>query len=133
MIEDLKDKLDMAMIMITHDLGIVAKTCDKVAILYSGEIVEFGTFDDFFKQSERRHPYTEGLFGSIPNIDKDEDRLKPIDGLIPDPTDLPEGCKFHPRCQKCMEICKTTLPGNYENNGHIIKCFLFSEVELDEQ
>lgn len=129
MMEELKQKLDMSMIIITHDLGIVAKTCDKVAVLYAGEIVEMGTFEDFFLQSAQRHPYTEGLFGSIPNIEDEAERLVPIEGLMPDPTDLPTGCKFHPRCKKCMEICKTVNPEIYTNGTHTIKCHLFSKEE----
>ena len=129
MMEELKQKLDMSMIIITHDLGIVANTCDKVAVLYAGEIVEMGTFEDFFLQNEKRHPYTEGLFGSIPNIDDEAERLVPIEGLMPDPTDLPKGCKFHPRCKKCMEICKTVNPGIYTDGTHTIKCHLYSKEE----
>ena len=129
MMEELKQKLDMSMIIITHDLGIVANTCDKVAVLYAGEIVEMGTFEDFFLQNEKRHPYTEGLFGSIPNIDDEAERLVPIEGLMPDPTDLPKGCKFHPRCKKCMEICKTVNPEIYTDGTHTIKCHLYSNEE----
>ena len=129
MMEELKQKLDMSMIMITHDLGIVAKTCDKVAVLYAGEIVEMGTFEDFFLQSEKRHPYTKGLFGSIPNIDDDSKRLTPIEGLMPNPTDLPTGCKFHPRCSQCMEICKNVIPDNYTDGTHTIKCHLYRKEE----
>lgn len=129
MMEELKQKLDMSMIIITHDLGIVANTCDKVAVLYAGEIVEMGTFEDFFLQNEKRHPYTEGLFGSIPNIDDEAERLVPIEGLMPDPTDLPKGCKFHPRCKKCMEICKTVNPEIYTDGTHTIKCHLYSKEE----
>ena len=127
MMDGLKESMDMAMIIITHDLGVVAKTCDKVAVLYAGEIIEYGTFDDFFNQDERRHPYTRGLFESIPNIHDEKIRLKPIDGLMPNPTCLPEGCKFHPRCPKCMEICKTKLPNDHQFGTQIIKCHLFAE------
>ncbi len=109
MMQDLKQKLDMSMVLITHDLGVVAEMCDDVAVMYAGEIIESGTVDDLFL-SEKRHPYTEGLFGSIPDIDREERRLHPIDGLMPDPVDLPEGCKFHPRCTRCMEICRTEKP-----------------------
>lgn len=126
MMDQLKQKLNMSMIMITHDLGIVAKTCDKVAVLYAGEIIEYGTFEDFFMQSELRHPYTRGLFGSIPNIDDDSKRLKPIEGLMPDPTNLPTGCKFHPRCDKCMDICRLENPkDNIIDGVHMIKCHLY--------
>jgi len=126
MMAELKAKLDMAMIMITHDLGIVAKTCDKVAVLYCGEIVEYGTFEDFFI-GKRHHPYTDGLFGSIPNIYGDERRLSPIEGLLPDPTNLPDGCKFHPRCPKCMDICKKDNPAALTKDNHSVKCHLFRE------
>ena len=97
MMMELRDTLGTAMIMITHDLGIVAQTCDKVAVMYAGEVIEYGTVEDIFT-GDRHHPYTVGLFNSIPNLEKDEKRLHPIDGMMPDPTDLPEGCAFSPRC-----------------------------------
>ncbi len=123
--EDLKQKLNMSMLLITHDLGIVARTCDKVAVLYSGEVVEFGTFEDFFV-NEKHHPYTEGLFGSIPDIFSDEKRLRPIEGSLPDPTNLPEGCKFHPRCPRRMERCLKINPEVYRSGTHSVKCHLYS-------
>jgi len=127
MMRDLKDKLNTSMIMITHDLGIVAMTCDKVAVMYSGEIIEYGTIEDIFG-SDNHHPYTVGLFGSIPNLEMEADRLSPISGLMPDPTDLPPGCKFHPRCEQCMDICKTDNPPMVETaDGHMIKCHLFTK------
>jgi peptide/nickel transport system ATP-binding protein len=125
---ELKKKLQMSMIMITHDLGIVAQTCDMVAVMYAGEIIESGTFEDFFCQSERRHPYTRGLFGSIPNIEDETERLTPIDGLMPDPTDLPEGCYFQPRCPMCTERCREEHPTDHILGTHTIKCHLFEEV-----
>jgi len=124
MMNDLKVKLNTSMILISHDLGVIAQTCDKVAIMYAGEIIESGPIEDIYNGKEH-HPYTVGLFGSIPNMEEDTDRLSPIDGLMPDPTNLPEGCKFHPRCPKCMEICKVTDPSNYIIGEHSIKCFLF--------
>ncbi len=127
MMDELKQKLDMSMILITHDLGVVAQTCDSVAVVYAGEVIESGSFEDFFCQSERRHPYTKGLFGSIPDITSRERRLKPIEGLMPDPTNLPEGCRFHPRCPDCMEICKTKRPDSNDKNGHVIRCHLYKE------
>ena len=126
MMEDLKKRLDMSMLLITHDLGVVAKFCDKVAVLYAGEIVEYGTFEDFFI-NKIHHPYTDGLFGSIPNIHDKSKRLNPIKGLMPDPIDLPTGCKFHPRCPNCMDICKNEIPSDYCVDGHIIKCHLYKE------
>ncbi len=124
MIDDLKKKFNTSMLLITHDLGVVAETCNKVAIMYAGEIIEYGTVEDIF-ESEKHHPYTEGLFGAIPNLIEKTKRLVAIPGLMPDPTDLPTGCKFHPRCSKCMEICKTQLPIDFVENEHTIKCHLF--------
>ena len=123
MIRALRDELKTSMLLITHDLGIVAENCDMVAIIYAGEIVESGDLEDIFENA--KHPYTIGLFGSIPSIDKSVRRLKPIKGLIPDPMDLPNGCRFHDRCDFCMEICKTQPPNSVEiSPGHIVKCFL---------
>lgn len=125
---ELKEKLGTSMIMITHDLGIVAQTCDKVAVMYAGEIIEQGSVYDIF-EGEKHHPYTIGLFGSIPDLEVEKHRLNPIEGLMPDPTNLPHGCKFHPRCKSCMEICKTKSPVPYSINGHVIFCHLFAEEE----
>lgn len=124
MMNELKEKLNTAMILITHDLGVVAQMCDKVAIMYAGEILEYGTVKDIY-ESENHHPYTVGLFGAIPNLTRETDRLSPIRGLMPDPTNLPKGCKFHPRCPKCMNKCKTEEPPVIDKNGHKIKCHLY--------
>ena len=97
LMKELKEKLQTAMILVTHDLGVVAQTCDEVAIMYAGEVIENGTLEDVF-DGEKHHPYTVGLFGSIPDIHSEADRLTPIMGLMPDPANLPEGCKFNPRC-----------------------------------
>lgn len=129
MIDELKQKLNTSMIMITHDLGIVAQTCDKVAVMYAGELVECGTVEDIF-DSDKHHPYTNGLFGSIPDIENETSRLAPINGLMPDPTDLPIGCKFADRCPNCMPICCKKHPGDFVDGTHTIKCFLYNgEVE----
>ena len=128
MMEDLKQKMGTSMIMITHDLGIIAQTCDTVAVMYAGEIVEDGTVEDIFL-GEKHHPYTTGLFQSIPKLNGDSKRLQPIEGLIADPTQLPEGCKFHPRCPHCTEKCKTAAPKVYEENGHRIRCHLYGKEE----
>ncbi len=127
MMSELKEKLNTSMVLITHDLGVVAQTCDKVAIMYAGEIIEFGTAEDIFN-GEKRHPYTEGLFGSIPDLTKRTRRLSPIEGLMPDPTDLPKGCKFHDRCPNCMEICRTTVPPEVQTESHLIRCHLMAET-----
>lgn len=127
MIRELRDRLGTSMIMITHDLGIVAQTCDNVAVMYAGELVEMGTALDLFRD-ETRHPYTEGLFESIPDLKKKTRRLIPIPGLMPDPTALPEGCSFSPRCRKVMEICRTTRPKIHFKGTHKIQCHLFSQI-----
>jgi peptide/nickel transport system ATP-binding protein len=104
MIKDLREKLGMSMILITHDLGVVAQMCDNVAVIYAGQVVEHGTKRDIFKTP--KHPYTIGLFDSLPDLTGDEARLKPILGLPPDPSNLPKGCSFSPRCPKATEKCK---------------------------
>ena len=126
MIRDLKKQYNMSMIMITHDLGIVAEICDTVAIVYAGQIVEYGTLQDIFNKTS--HPYTIGLFGSLPNMDDRTQRLKPIPGLMPDPTKLPEGCTFCPRCPQATEQCRTERPKLVNIGGeHIVACHLFKE------
>ena len=104
MINELKHKYHTSMIMITHDLGVVAQVCDDIAVVYAGEIVESGTREQIFRNPS--HPYTLGLFGSLPDIDSDTERLQPIEGLPPDPAALPEGCSFHPRCPYAAESCR---------------------------
>ncbi len=127
MMKDLKIKFNTAMILITHDLGVIAQICDKVAVMYAGEIIESGTVEDIFE--DPMHPYTIGLFDSIPNLESKEHRLRPISGLMPDPTNLPSGCKFHPRCPKAVEACSAANPPIIEKNGHSVKCILFDKSE----
>lgn len=123
---NLKIEFGTAMLLITHDLGVVAEVCDSVAIIYAGEIVECGSLEQVYNHV--CHPYTEGLFGSLPDLDEESDRLKTIPGMMPDPSNLPKGCKFHPRCKKCMEICKTDSPPVSEvEPGHKVKCWLMQE------
>lgn len=121
MICDLQRMYKTSVIMITHDLGVVAETCDKVAIMYSGEIVEYGTLADIFA-GKQHHPYTIGLFQSLPGFSKNKKRLQPIEGLMPDPTVKPEGCWFAPRCRYCTEQCRTRKPPVHETNGHLVRC-----------
>ena len=141
MICDLQRSLGTAVIMITHDLGVVAETCDKVAIMYAGEPVEYGRLEDIFA-GPRHHPYTKGLFGSIPSLTEDSRRLHPIEGLMPDPTEQVAGCRFAPRCRYCQEICLKEKPPVYhdlEGSGiaspteaeHLIRCH-FAEEGLHE-
>lgn len=127
MIKDLRERLGTSMLMITHDLGIVAKTCDDVGVMYAGRIVESGTVQDIFEGKEH-HPYTEGLFGSIPDLKSKSKRLNAIPGLMPDPTNLPQGCAFAERCKYAKEICFKEKPGVYKNGTHKICCHLFDEV-----
>ena len=126
MMEDLKGRLKTAMILITHDLGIVAETCDYVAIMYAGEVIEYGSLEQIFDRSANHHPYTNGLFGSIPNLKEQAKRLKPIEGMMPDPSDLPQGCKFHPRCAFCREECRSGNVPVWEKDGHLIRCHLMT-------
>ena len=128
MMIELRRKYQMSMVFITHDLGVVAEICDKVAIMYAGEIVEYGTLRHIFLSTS--HPYTKGLFGSIPSLSKDVDRLEPIKGLPPNPAKLPEGCKFHPRCPYASDKCACTAPEAVElEPGHIVRCHLFAKEE----
>lgn len=112
------------------DAHIVAQTCDNVAVMYAGEIIEMGSAEDIFTRPIH-HPYTDGLFGSLPNLKEKTDRLHPIAGLMPDPTNLPKGCKFAPRCDKCMEICKEVPPEVYVDGTHSIRCHLYCQKKED--
>jgi peptide/nickel transport system ATP-binding protein len=124
----LKTELNTSMIMITHDLGIVAEICDKVAIMYAGSVVESADKMELFKNP--RHPYTIGLFNSLPDIEKDVERLKPIKGLMPDPMHLPSGCPFHPRCDNVMPQCSEVVPKQTKiGEGHYVRCLLFEGVK----
>ena len=121
LIRGLRESKGTSLILITHDLGVVAEMCDYVAIVYAGEIVEYGTLEDLFDNPQ--HPYTLGLFGSLPKVNSNERRLNPITGLTPDPTDLPDGCKFHPRCPYATEACKQGSIENVKISGeHYCKC-----------
>ena len=127
--KDLRKKFGSAMIMITHDLGIVAETCDRVAVMYAGKIIEEGTLDEVFNHT--LHPYTEGLFNSLPNIKNRTARLRPIHGLMPDPTDLPEGCAFAPRCNYATEACKKRRPDLVTFTGtHKAACLAYEDKDF---
>ena len=126
LIKNLREKLGTSLLLITHDLGVVAQNCEYVAIMYAGEIIEYGSLREIFKNS--LHPYTEGLFNSIPKLHEAVNRLKPIEGLMPDPANLPQGCKFHPRCKYAKEICLTQIPVNFElEDGHTVCCHRYAE------
>lgn len=122
MINELKKKLNTSMILITHDLGVVAQTCDNVAVIYAGQIVEYAEKVELFDHPA--HPYTLGLFGSLPGMNEDSDRLKPINGMPPDPTHLPEGCAFCPRCPHADGKCSGQIPFREVAPGHFVRCHL---------
>ena len=128
MIRELRDRLGTSLILITHDLGIVAENCDKVAIMYAGQIVEYGSVEEVFDRSKPHHPYTVGLFGAIPDLESRRDRLSPIEGLVPDPLNLPQGCKFAPRCPYCEGACEAAEPPCNDTKTGYIRCFR-TEVE----
>lgn len=125
MMKELKEKNSTAMLMITHDLGIVAEMCDVVSVVYAGRVVEHGALKDIFENT--RHPYTEGLFNSLPDMENKKDELKPIRGLMPDPTNIPSGCPFSPRCEYAVEICYKEKPVRlYRNKEHYCECHLYN-------
>ena len=124
LMKDLKEKYDMSMIMITHDLGIVAEICDNVAIMYAGNVVEYGTVREIYNSVA--HPYTQALFDSIPVLDEEQDELKVIKGFTPDPTNIPSGCPFHPRCPYAQERCAKDVPQELAlSETHRVRCHLF--------
>ena len=128
LIEKLKADYDTSLVLITHDLGVVAELCQKVAIIYAGSIVEYGTLEHVYNNTA--HPYTKGLFGAIPSLDEDIERLKPIPGLMPDPTALPVGCAFADRCEFACKACNAgPVPVTEIEPGHLVKCVLFSGEE----
>ena len=132
MMNELKSKFNTSILLITHDLGVVAQTCDRVAVMYAGEIIEIGTVADIFEGRDH-HPYTVGLFGSIPQMNSNSRRLSPIDGLMPDPTEIIPGCKFHDRCPHCTERCKTEAPAISSTGSHRIRCHLFSDRREEKE
>lgn len=127
MMNKLKTELNTSVILITHDLGVVAEMCEKVAIIYSGEVVEYGTVEDVFDHTA--HPYTQGLFDSLPKLDGHDKRLKPIKGMMPDPTNLPEGCKFRDRCPYASAECSKKKDRRMNLGGeHYVLCDKVKEV-----
>lgn len=122
MMNELKEKMNTSVLLITHDLGVVAEMCNRVAIMYAGEIVELGTTWQIFEHTS--HPYTRGLIDSLPSLKSKSRRLKPIEGLMPDPSNLAKGCKFGERCRHCTENCVQQLPELVEiEDGHWVRCF----------
>ena len=123
MIQDLIEKQGTSLILITHDLGLVATSCDDVAVVYAGEIIEYGSKEEIYDHPS--HPYTIGLFGAIPNLESDVRRLANIEGLPPDPSNLPTGCSFAPRCPYATDRCRAEKPELCDmGSGHRVACHL---------
>ena len=132
LIAELRQKYNTAMLLITHDMGVVAQTCDQVAVIYAGNIIEYGTKEQIFDHPS--HPYTIGLFGAIPSMSEDEEWLHPIEGLPPDPSDLPSGCAFHPRCDYACEECKKEPIAMYlTEDGHQCRCCRLGQIKKGEE
>lgn len=129
LMKQLNEKYQTSTIMITHDLGIVAETCDEVAVMYAGQIVEKGTLEDVFENT--KHPYTEGLFNSLPNMNDRNSKLNPIKGLIPDPTIVFTGCPFAERCRYAKEKCFKQKPiVKHLSESHQVKCLRYDEADF---
>ena len=123
LMRELKKKLNTSVILITHDLGVVASICETVAVIYAGEIVEYGTLEQIYDHPT--HPYTIGMFGSLPKLDSKEKRLKPIKGMMPDPTLEIPGCKFADRCDHATAACREKKPPVFITpDGHQIRCWM---------
>jgi len=126
MIKELKAKLNTSLILISHNLGVVAQVCENVAIMYAGRIVEYGPLQQVFKYP--LHPYTEGLLNSIPRIELDKTRLSPIRGMMPDPSVVPQGCVFRPRCPYAEDVCAVTAPHITEKSDRQVMCLMHEGI-----
>lgn len=126
LMKDLQTETQTSMLLITHDLGVVVEICTKIAVIYSGQIIEYGTIEDVYAR-RHNHPYTEGLFNCIPDLKSTAPRLTPIPGSMPDPLHLPAGCKFCDRCKYRMDICEKEEPLVYTNGTHSIQCFKYKD------
>jgi len=130
LIKDLISKFRASVLLITHDLGIVAETCDKVAVMYAGNVIEYGDVRDIFKR--HKHPYTEGLLKSVPKL-KVSGELYTIEGTVPNLITPPTGCRFHPRCPEARKKCSELKPPDFEvDSGHSVSCFLYLDQEKRE-
>lgn len=122
---ELKEKLNTSIVLITHDMGIVAEMADNVLVMYAGQAIEYADVKSIF--AEPKHPYTEGLLKSIPKLHEEVDRLYAIKGSVPSAVNFPKGCRFSPRCEKCMEICREKEPPLYElSNGRKVRCHQYA-------
>lgn len=126
LIKDLQNKLGMGVIMITHDLGVVAETCDTVAVMYAGNIIEHAPTEKIF--ANPRHPYTQGLLDSLPKIHEDQEELQTIEGSVPSPYNMPTGCRFASRCPLQQPICHEQQPELIEqNDGVKVRCWMYTD------
>ena len=122
LMRNLQSQYTTSLLMITHNLGIIAELCQFVAVMYAGRVIEYGSVESVF--SSPKHPYTSGLLGALPNLEGPRERLMSIPGMIADPRHLPSGCAFHPRCNDCQEDCKTKQPMmTLAGVGHFVACF----------
>lgn len=128
LIKDLQDKLQAAVLLITHDLGVVAQVADKIAVMYAGQIVEYSSAEELF--AAPKHPYTQGLLETIPSIDKKETELKEIKGIVPDLSEKFTGCRFYPRCPQMFGKCTFTNPQLIDNGNSQVRCLLYQDKEV---
>lgn len=130
-LKELRDRLKMGIILITHDLGVVSEVCDRVIVMYTGKVVEQGLIREILDKP--KHPYTEGLIAAIPNIQDEKGKLSSIEGMVPQLDNMPKGCSFHPRCPYAMAICKEKRPAlTTDENGRKVRCFKYSTEEETE-
>ncbi|OZS76815.1 peptide ABC transporter ATP-binding protein [Tetzosporium hominis] len=126
LIKELQERLGMSVIFITHDLGVVAETCDYVAVMYAGQVVEYSDIRTLFKQP--KHPYSIGLLNSLPRHDIDQEKLVPIKGNVPSPHEMPTGCRFAPRCPAATDLCRSKMPELMtDDSGNQIRCWIYSD------
>ena len=123
LLNDLRKQFDLTILLITHNLGVVAQLADRVTVMYAGTIVEMGTSEAVF--GDPLHPYTQGLLASIPNIKLDQPKLETMPGQTPDLVNPPSGCRFYPRCPKCMDVCSQEIPPTFQKNGSQVACWLY--------
>jgi oligopeptide/dipeptide ABC transporter ATP-binding protein len=131
LMNEMQRRLGSAIVLITHDLGVVAETCRNVLVMYAGNMVEYGSAEQIFAQP--RHPYTMGLLASLPRLDRKDKRLVPIDGQPPSLLRIPAGCSFAPRCKYRMPLCETPVPLYDFGSGHVARCFLYDERSAAER
>ena len=128
LMKELQKEYGMALIMITHDMGVIAEMADRVVVMYAGRVAEYGRVHEIFKKP--RHPYTYGLLSSIPRLDVEQEKLKSIPGTVPDPLNFPTGCRFHPRCEFAQECCSRKDPELVEvEPGHFSRCFFWEKLK----